>query len=98
MQITEFIERVAPKLKMKVSKSFEHIDGKTLKLTGYKEVKGREIEDHKIYKIPVPVTQHIDHQRLLRLAYHRGGKQAVKNYLNKYLKPAEVSKILTVLE
>lgn len=98
MGIDDFIEIVAPKLKMPVRRSYDTMKGSTLKLTGYKEVKGKPIEDHKIYKIPAPAVVHVDHKMKLRLAWLRGGKQAVKTYLGRYLKSGDVMEVISVLK
>jgi hypothetical protein len=97
MGIDEFIKIVAPKLKMPVVRSFETMKGSDLKLTGYKEVKGKPIDDHKIYKIPTPAVVKVNHERKLRLAWLRGGRQAVRNYLNRYFKVDDVTKVIEVL-
>lgn len=97
MTIDEFIETVAPKLAMPVKKTWDTMTGRELKLTGYKEIKGKPIEDHKIYKIPVPVSEKVDHKKKLRLAWLRGGKPALRTYLERILKPADLKKVTPVI-
>ena len=97
MTIDNFIEIVVPKLKMPVKKGFDKMKGSDLKLTGFKEVKGEPIEDHKIYKIPAPIVVHVDHRKKLRLAWLRGGKPAVRTYLEKFLKAEQLEKVISVL-
>lgn len=97
MTIDEFIETVAPKLKMPVKKSWETMTGRELKLTGYKEIKGKPIEDHKLYKIPVPLTVNVVHKKKLRLAWLRGGPPAIRTYLERILKPDDLKKITPVI-
>jgi hypothetical protein len=98
MKISEFIDIVAPRLKMGIARGHDQIDGKTLKLSGYKEVDGGAIEDHKIYSIPVPVVVHINHKWKMKLAWLRGGKGALGTYLRKHMKSGDVKKALSVLE
>jgi hypothetical protein len=97
MTIDDFIKIVSPKLSMPVEKSFEIMKGSELKLTGYKEVKGKPIEDDKTYRIPSPVVIQVDHKWKLTLAWLRGGKPAVRTYLSKYLKAKDLEKVMTVL-
>lgn len=97
MKIDEFIETVAPKLKMPVKKSWETMTGSELKLTGYKEIKGKPIEDHKLYKIPVPATIEINHKKKLRLAWLRGGPPAIRTYLERILTAADLKRITPVI-
>jgi hypothetical protein len=78
MSIDDFIEIVAPKLKMQVRPSYETMKGST----------------HKLYKIPAPVVVQVNHKAKLRLAWLRGGRQAVKTYLGRYLKAGDVSKVM----
>ena len=98
MTIDEFIKIVAPRLRGKVTKVMEEMWGRDLKLTGYKEVDGKPIEDHKKYRIPVPVAEKIDHKRLMSLAWLRGGKLAIASYLRKYMKAEEVTEVMKVLK
>ena len=97
MSIDEFIEIVHPKLKHKVSLSQDQIIGSELLLTGVKEVKGEKIIPNKMYLMDVPVVEKQDHQRRLRLAWLRGGKNAVRNYLTKWLKPEILEQVMTAL-
>lgn len=97
MSIDEFIDIVAPKLKMSVVKGYDNIKGSELKLTGYKEVKGKPIEDHVMYKIPTPIIVPVDHRWKLKLAWLRGGKPAVKTYLSKFLTAAVLKEVIKVL-
>lgn len=97
MKIDEFIDKVAPKLAMPVRPAWEKMKGSELRLTGYKEVRGKPIEDHKIYTIPAPYSVKVDHNKKLRLAWLRGGKLAVKTYLAKFLKKDELQKVMKVL-
>lgn len=96
MSIDEFIDTVAP-LKMPVRKSYETMRGSELKLTGYKEVKGKPIEDDKNYKIPTPATVPVDHKQKLRLAWLRGKQAAVRTYLERILKPSELDEVTKVI-
>lgn len=97
MSIDDFIEIVAPKLKMPVRPSYETMKGSVLKLTGYKEVKGKPIKDDKLYKIPAPVVVQVNHKAKLRLAWLRGGKLAVGTYLSRYLKVSDLKEVMSVL-
>ena len=97
MSIDEFIEIVVPKLKMPVAKSYENMKGSDLKLTGYTEVKGKPIEDEKIYRIPTPVVVHVDHRWKLKLAWLRGGRAAVRTYLSKFIPAEALEKVISVI-
>lgn len=97
MSIDEFVDTVAPKLKMPVRKSYDTIRGGELKLTGYGEVKGKPIEDDKFYKIPVPIIEEVDHKKKLRLAWLRGGKPSLRTYLGRILKPADLNKMTKII-
>jgi hypothetical protein len=94
--IDEFIEIVYPKLKNDVAVTKDDIKGDELMLTGITEVKGKKVEKGKQYKIDVPVVVVVDHRRKLRLAYIRGGRLAVGNYLSRYLPLDVLSVVMTV--
>jgi fructose/tagatose bisphosphate aldolase len=97
MTIDEFIETVYPKIKHRISKTEDTIMGAELMLTGVKNVKGEEIDPDKVYKMEVPVIIHQDHKRKLRLAWLRGGKNSVREYLSEYLDAKVLDVVMSVL-
>lgn len=98
MTITEFIETVAPKLALPIMPSYDRIKGSDLRETGQTEIHGKPVKDEKYYRIPSPIViKDYDHSKKLRLAWLRGGKQAVKNYLGKFLKQGDVQQVIRVL-
>jgi hypothetical protein len=99
MTITQFIGIVAPKLKPDSKLTYEVYKGSDLKLTAYKDAgNGKPIQDHKLYKVPVPVHLKTDHHRKMKLAWLRGGRNAVRTYLHKYVKTSDLNKIMSVLQ
>ena len=97
MTIDEFIEIVHPKLKMKTVIHHEFYSGRDLKKTGHKDIKGAPIVNDTIYKVPVPAVIQVNHKRKLRLAWLRGGKAAVRNYLKDLIAEGDLNKVMTVL-
>lgn len=47
---------------------------------------GKEIEDDRIYTLPMPVYHIPDHRSKLRNAFFMGGRPAVMRYLRKFFK------------
>jgi hypothetical protein len=99
MTIDQFIDIVSGKLANKVVKHYEWMRGSDLKLTGYKEVRGKPIEDHIFYKIPVPVEIKIDHKKKLQMAWITKGRAGVRAYVSRYIpKGKEESLELVMLQ
>lgn len=95
--IDEFIEIVYPKIKQKVIMTQDLIAGDELILTGVKEVEGEKIDVKKVYKMDVPCVIHQDHKTKLRLAFLRGGKSGVRNYLKDWLDLPVLDAVMNVL-
>ena len=95
--IDEFINIVYPKIKQKVIMTQDLIAGDELILTGVKEVEGEKIDVKKVYKMDVPCIIQQDHKTKLRLAYLRGGKNGVRNYLKDWLDLPVLDAVMGVL-
>lgn len=94
--IDEFIEIVAPKLKHRVITTPSEISGRELLLTGVKDVQGKQIEPDKVYSMPVPTVVHQPHERKLRIAYLRAGRNGIRNYLSKWLEQSVLDQVMSV--
>ncbi len=58
--------------------------GRDLKLTGFTvNDKGEELQDDKMYPLPMPVMIQRNHYRRLKKAYESGGEPLVIEYINK---------------
>lgn len=58
--------------------------GKELKLTGHTvDDSGKELEDQKVYPLPVPSMNARNHYRRLRKAYMEHGEPGVLDYMDK---------------
>lgn len=97
MTIDEFITIVHPKLKHRVSITQDKIIGSELMLTGVKDVNGEKIVPNKMYLMDVPAIEKQPHERKLRLAWLRGGKNAVRSYLKDWLDPKVLDKVMDTL-
>jgi hypothetical protein len=97
MTIDDFIKLVVPKLKSETKVTYDKISGDELMLTGIQEVKGKRVEKGKMYRMPVPVIIKVNHEHKLKLAWLRGGKQGVKNYLGRYVNAKVIPTIMGTL-
>lgn len=97
MNIDQFIKTVNKKLRMPTVKVYDSMRGSELKLTGFKEVKGKKIEDHKIYKYPTTAEVPTNHEWKLKLAWLRGGRSAVRTYLSKYMTATQLEQTMVFL-
>lgn len=88
-ELDKFIAQMAPKLpeRSRIRMDITYITGAELKLTGFKDYKGKPLVDDTVYELDVPVEKVHNHKFRMRLAFLRYGMQGVYEYLENYLKP-----------
>jgi hypothetical protein len=99
LEVTQFIEAIARKMSDfgQIGKWTTLITGYELRLSGYKEYNGGDINPWEVYPMPVPHMQAVDHRKWMYRIFRRRGKQGLIDYCRAQVKASDLEKTLSIL-